>query len=229
MVGDKIKILTVLKKEHDWLKHSNKHTIYTPDHVYKIRDMCKKHIKLNYEFLCLTDFPNLDCNTIPLQYNLNGWWSKFELFKIKGPVFYLDLDTIIINNIDSIIKQFINYNFSCFCRKPSKDLWTTVMGWNADVSSIYNYFKKINLIDILSNNNSNKILRGDQDLLFYITKHINLDINYIKSSSKKNGIVTYRSLFGKHSTGVPSYKWQNNKIIIFTGIPRPWEQNNILY
>lgn len=100
IVTDKtnLKICTVLKSGGT----------YTMKHVYAIYNACKKYVKCEFEFYCLTDHTGFFNNiiTIPIDNNLNGYWAKLEMFnrsKIpSGNVFYIDLDTLITNDITEI-------------------------------------------------------------------------------------------------------------------------------
>ncbi len=57
--------------------------------------------------VCLSDASIPDVPVIPLEYGWRGWWSKLELFRpdISGDLFYLDLDTIVIGDIDPLISS----------------------------------------------------------------------------------------------------------------------------
>jgi hypothetical protein len=60
------------------------------------------------KFFCLSDVelsPHL--NRIPMQYSWPKWWSKLELFRpdIKGHIFYVDLDTLIVGDISELVSD----------------------------------------------------------------------------------------------------------------------------
>lgn len=84
---------------------------YNESHVYHIYKSCKKNIKIPFDFYCLTDmnsnFSNAPIKKIPLVHNWPGYWSKIELFRPNvfqhnQEVLYLDLDTLITNDITDI-------------------------------------------------------------------------------------------------------------------------------
>lgn len=55
----------------------------------------------NYEFICLSDDPRVP-GYIPLKFTYPNWWAKMELFRpgiINDDIFYLDLDTVVVDNI----------------------------------------------------------------------------------------------------------------------------------
>jgi hypothetical protein len=85
---------------------------YDAEYVRKLRDGVAKHLTIPHRFVCLSDV-EVPCERIPMQHNWPGWWSKIEMFRpgvITGPTLYLDLDTIIVGNLDPVLK--IPHDFS---------------------------------------------------------------------------------------------------------------------
>lgn len=86
----------------------------TYDHRYvnTLAANIRKNVSLKFNLAVLTDNsdglnPNLVDEIIPLKHNYHGWWSKIELFRpdiFTGRVFYMDLDTVVVNNIDEMVK-----------------------------------------------------------------------------------------------------------------------------
>lgn len=77
--------------------------IYTPEWVYALRRGVARHLD-DFNFLCLTDLA-LAVPWEPLEHSWPGWWSKLELFRpglFKGPVLYLDLDTLPVGDLNEI-------------------------------------------------------------------------------------------------------------------------------
>ena len=114
--------------------------------------MCRaiqRNVTIPHEFVCLS---NADiANKIPLEHDWpgRGWWAKIELFKLKPPVLYFDLDVMIVRNIDHIAEYVCNLlDNEFFCLLPykldhSNRVNSSIMGWNADLSFIYNDFLPI--------------------------------------------------------------------------------------
>ena len=85
---------------------------YNTNHVINIFNSCKKNLKIPFKFVCLTDvqigFENPEIIKIPLIHNWPGYWSKIEMFR-EGifdeghNIFYIDLDTLITNDITDIV------------------------------------------------------------------------------------------------------------------------------
>ena len=99
------------------VKEGNK---YSSDYVNRLHLMCRIHLehfyeKVNMRFMCYTDDPrgidrDIEILPIPDEYHLGGWWDKLGIFRkglIPNPngfkVLYLDLDTVIQQDLKSII------------------------------------------------------------------------------------------------------------------------------
>lgn len=82
---------------------------FSADYVNKLRVQVANNTALPYRFLCLTDDSKdvvADCK--PVTPWLPKWWGKLTLFQknpygITGKILFIDLDTIIVNNIDSLL------------------------------------------------------------------------------------------------------------------------------
>lgn len=79
---------------------------YTRQDVERLRDMVDQNLTVPHRFVCLTDdATGLTCNTKKLPWQLHGWWSKLYLHRaglLEGKVLYLDLDTLIVDNLDFV-------------------------------------------------------------------------------------------------------------------------------
>lgn len=95
-------------------------------------------------FVCLTDVPAVSryCETVPLERDWPGWWSKVELFRaFRGPTVYFDLDTVIVGDLTDVLLQSKRAPItllSDFYRPAA--LQSGVMAWNGDWSRIYEFF-----------------------------------------------------------------------------------------
>lgn len=131
------------------LKFGNK---YGPEFVNRLYWATKRNTKVPFTFHCFTENPKgiiEEIQTHPLPHELPGvgWWHKLYLFSeeisIKGRIFYMDLDTLVVGNID----HYVSYNkgFACLRdlfleRRPNfKDKFgaggeavgSAVMSWEA--------------------------------------------------------------------------------------------------
>src|SRR5262245_61940013 len=75
--------------------------IYDATWVARLRDGVARHLPLTHRFVCLSDV-EVPCERIPLEHDWPGWWAKVELFKLKAPVLFFDLDTAIVGDLENI-------------------------------------------------------------------------------------------------------------------------------
>jgi hypothetical protein len=110
--------------------------VYNYKYVNALAKSIKENVTVPHEVVVLTDNPkgftwDVD-RVIPLANNYPTWWSKIELFKpyqFDGPVFYFDLDTAIIGNIDDIVSYDGDFaGLRDFYGLHS--LGSGLMGWN---------------------------------------------------------------------------------------------------
>ena len=157
-------------------------------------------------FHALTDLGELTTGYRGLEHNWPGWWSKIEIFRIPGPVIYMDLETIICGDL-SPLADHIEKNPGHFVSLRSfRDelLASGVMAWGKDcnVAHIYDDFRPGYLRRFV----------GDQD---YIRTKIEPDA-FLQDILP--GVYSY-----KHHCrqAIP----KDARLICFHGKPRPHEVN----
>lgn len=78
---------------------------FSEDYVYNLKSAVQRNTTIQHKFICFSDrmLPGID--TILLKPGFAGWWNKLQLFdgRIDGHVVYLDLDTLIVDNIDWLL------------------------------------------------------------------------------------------------------------------------------
>lgn len=123
---------------------------YDVGDVRWLAKMIQAHTSPGTRLACLSDVaidaPGVD--HIPLVHGWPGWWSKMELFRpnlFTGPVLYIDLDTVIINNIDNFVSLpqdgafYMLRNFT-HGRIDKQACGSGVMAWSGDYSHLYREF-----------------------------------------------------------------------------------------
>ena len=181
--------------------------IYTPDHVYKLRDMVHKFIP-HIRFVCLSD-ATIDVETIALTDSWPSWWSKIELFKLKGPVLYFDLDTIIVKDMTDTIAKFSAEQFVILrdFYRGKGTMQSSIMYWSGDMSFVYNLFKR-----------EPKFFNGgDQEFIEYAVREATC------FQDLTDAVVSFKCHVLKRGL-LPS-----DECVIFHGEPRPWRQDVISY
>ncbi len=78
--------------------------VYNAEWVRKLSAQVAQHASRPHRFVCLSDV-DVPCERIPLVHDWPGWYSKLELFRpglFRGPVIYLDLDTLVVGDLGPI-------------------------------------------------------------------------------------------------------------------------------
>ena len=97
-----------------------------------------------------------------------SWWYKMQMFDLRhhqGPMLYLDLDTVIVNNIDWIFQQdarffWIIRDFQHLYQVNSTDLNSSVMWWDTTKHDyIWQEFQRLGVPKVIGQ------YRGDQDFI----------------------------------------------------------------
>lgn len=91
------------------LKFGNK---YGPEYVNRLFYAVRRNTTVPFTFHCFTERPkgiHEDVVIHPLPHkHIDGWWHKLYMFSednpIEGPIFYLDLDTLVTGSLDKILK-----------------------------------------------------------------------------------------------------------------------------
>jgi hypothetical protein len=198
-----MKIVTVLKTSQD----------YKREYVNLIYKQCQEYAP-NIEFICISD-DSLVPGYVKMEHNWPKWWPKIEIFKIPGPVLYLDLDTIITSNLTELIAESMKYEFIAIRdfyknQKMERTLGSGVMFWSGDMRYLYDEFLKdpeTNMRECMSTR-----WWGDQG---FIEKTIKTPVVYWQDIAP-NKLVSWKVHCGN---GIPS----TAAIVAFHGKPKPWE------
>jgi len=154
------------------IKHGS---LYSHEYVNRLFNMVSRHCSLPFNFYCITENttninPEISCLPLP-NIPVSGWWFKPYIFSrhlpFKGPVLYLDLDLVIVDNIDKLfsyepkklctIRDFVRVQAGSWKRFNS-----SVMRFSANK---YSYIWESFAGDIRRNTQR---FRGDQDYLYHV-------------------------------------------------------------
>lgn len=198
-----MKIVTVLKTSNDYKK----------EYVDLIYKQCQKYAP-SVDFICISDDPTVP-GYVKMEHNWPRWWPKMEIFKIQGPVLYLDLDTVIVKDLKPILDNILKYDFIAIRdfykdHKMQRTIGSGVMFWKGDMKYLYDEFLK-NPEKNMAECNTTRWW-GDQG---FIEKTIKTPVVYWQDVFPKK-LVSWKV----HCRGgIPS----DAIIIAFHGKPRPWE------
>lgn len=192
---------------------------YTVSYVNHIANSVAENVTVPYKFVCLTDcFEGYSKNVhkiVPFRHNFPKWWGKMELFAPQvfdtDRIFYLDLDTVIVDNID----ELLTYNGNLFGLRDfyhQYGLATGLMGWrnnNAKIFQLYDSFME----NPTANMNNYKY--GDQE---FVAKMLKEEYDYAQDLFPRQ-ILSYKKdcVDNYNRVRIP----EKAKIICFHGPPRP--------
>ena len=193
---------------------------YTPEKVLIVQSMVRQNLTIPHEFICLSDVEIPGVKTIPLKHKWKGWYAKMEIYRNdlpEGPRLYLDLDTAIVSNMDSVVEA------AGACGKPFvilRDFYrgqinpysmgSGFMYWNADFSFIYDSYVK----------NPIEIQGGDQVIL---QRLVNFRVVAFWQDITE-GVCSFKVHVRPLGYVEPKYA-----VVCFHGKPRPWEQTIVPY
>ena len=115
---------------------------YTAEWVDKLQRGVQRNLTHSHRFVCFSDCA-VNCERIELETGDYGFWSKMQMFKpglLTGPTLYLDLDTVICSNIDSIIDNIQQQQFVMWIEADKNIHSSAFMYWQGDHSNLWNTF-----------------------------------------------------------------------------------------
>jgi len=206
---------------------------YGPEHVQWLQAQFQEKASMMGRFVCLSDIDVPGVETIPLQDDLPGWWSKMELFRVFRRVAYVDLDTVIIGDPSRYLfqneKRFMVSTGIHILRYGAIN--TSLMAWDGDYRWVYDRFMQ----------DPRKVMEsyvtqchwGDQGFLKDVGRN---RIHFVRFQYKYPGcILNYKRDFltprptKSGSIGVwgqvPLMKdWQRQpRVVFFNGAGKPWD------
>jgi hypothetical protein len=145
---------------------------YDASWVEKLQRAVDRNLSQPHRFVCLSDC-EVSCERIALENIGKGFWSKMQLFKPNlfiGPVLYLDLDTVICNNIDPIVDCIKNQQFVMWHEADRQIHSSAFMWWQGDHSYLWHLYQQYGP-EHWAKKYSEPPLYGDQALISEHTKH----------------------------------------------------------
>ena len=81
---------------------------FSDDYVYNLKSMVERNTTVPHQFVCFSGRELEGIKTVKLIPGYEGWWNKMQMFntdfKLGNRVVYLDLDTLIVDNIDWLLE-----------------------------------------------------------------------------------------------------------------------------
>lgn len=193
------------------------------------RTLCTPH-----EFVCLTDISSEEFKgypvdrVIPLEYDWPGWWAKMELFRLPGPLMYLDLDMVLVNSLDKLALKIIQHDdlFVMLRGFYRQDRCSGILGWNGELSKVFDDFYENYAKTATFQPRPNAVymtvdrrqLRGDQEWLREYLKAAGSSLSVTMAQDITSGIYSYK-VHVQRTGKIPD----DARLICFHGRPRPHE------
>jgi len=205
---------------------------FRADYVRRLASAVRRNLEIEHTFVCITDVPEGELDGVKRiirpEYSWPGWWTKMELFRLPGPLLYLDLDTIIVANIDRLALTLTGRDPKAlvmlddfYTHKPSSG----IMAWSVNQSGIYAAFCRLakghdlrwipgrHGIGLRAHGTT---FRGDQDWLRALVVSDQIPIE--RTQDLSHGVCSYK-VHVQRTGRVP----ENAKLVCFHGYPRPHE------
>jgi len=215
---------------------------YDPDYVNKLFSSIKRNTTVEFKFHCFTENGSdlnqeIIIHDLPYK-SLEGWWNKVYLFsnQINIPlgekIFYVDLDTVITDNIDDLLshpttKMIVLKDFLHGLAKTAGTMGSGLMAWtHGNYTKIWNQFiqnpeaaiKQVephgdqHWIDFCINERFRVYW---QDIL--PGRVVSFKVNCLDGLPSKAAIICYH---GRPS--IPESAYTTEKIWKFNVTPQPW-------
>ncbi|MGV2811729.1 hypothetical protein [Enterobacter cancerogenus] len=185
---------------------------YRPEHVQRL------HAQFNgLPSVCLSDVPVPGVRTIPLVYDWPGWFAKMELFNpalIGRDILYLDIDTLVVNNLANYLHD-IEFRMLSDFYYPEKPASGVMFIPHEAKESIWNRWFECPAKWM-------KEYRGDQDVLRCIcgdsVARFGEKVKSYKVHVAGPGMPGYHNVRSQGNGIIPP----GTDILCFHGKPRPW-------
>lgn len=201
-----MRVITILKTGGD----------FKAEHFVAIRKQVDRFAP-GVPTICLTDDPEaLELpGTFPLRHLWAGWWSKIEVFRFPGPCLYVDLDTVIVDDIVPLLKVAQTNDFTVLrdFNPHQRVMGSGLMAWSGSVYPLYELFEAQPSYYIDECKSPRWF--GDQGYIERMSDHMGLHRTYWQDLLP-GAVVSYKK---DCLTGVP----RSARVVCFHGKPRPWQ------
>lgn len=161
-------------------------------------------------FICLSDDPSVPGYT-PLKHDWPGWWAKMEIFGLKGPCLYMDLDSVVTGDLAPLLAAAGGRSLTVLrdFNWPQREVQSSLMAWSGDMSALYHRFAADPGRHMAEN--ASPRWWGDQGFI---------ERQAAEPSYWQDIMPGAAVSWKKHcAAGIP----ESARIVCFHGKPRPWE------
>ena len=115
---------------------------YDASWVNKLHRAVSRHLHMPHRFVCIGD-SDVDCERIPLAAGHHGFWNKLQMFQpglLGDQVLYLDLDTVICQDITQIVQLVMQQDFVMWYEADKNIHSSAMMYWRGDHSDLWRLY-----------------------------------------------------------------------------------------
>ena len=199
---------------------------FGPEYVNKLHNSVKRNVTIPFTFTCFTDDPEgVECDTQPFLTDLPSWWYIIGLFNenhdFEDKVLYMDLDTVITDNIDHILSLDVDFAMTEEFYRPN-GLQTTFIMWKPE-----RYYFVYDKLRTRVNANSNPHLFGGTN--GFIEKFVPREEVTILQKEFPKEFISYKVHVRDNHPRAWDMPGDLNtaKVICFHGKPMPHEVSNL--
>ena len=199
---------------------------FLPHHVQVLRRAVFDNSPPGTEFLCLSDVEIPGVKTLPLFYNWPGFWAKMELFApwMKGDFLFMDLDTVILGPIDDFLKPRPVTTFG------GALMWLPEEGraevWAAFHKDLKRIMREYGGEDVFLRAMWAKQHTVPRTFVDQVIRERKMTAQWHEELPSQ---ITFRKYRGLLQPGCSVTRSGNERIVIFSGLPRPWHTKEFGY
>ena len=201
---------------------------YQAEDVRRLKTCVDRNLLGGHWFDCLTDEPDEvrqipGVRAIPLENDWPGWWAKMEVYRLHGPVLYLDLDTVVLGDLAPILQAIAEKPDAFFAIRDfyKGNLQTGLLGWGGCMTGVYDSFSRLALNATWRRSRSawemvtpDARYHGDADWFRFRARKHAAPVVFLQDAVA--GIVSYKVHCERHVDPPP-----DARVVCFHGHPRP--------
>lgn len=216
-------------------------TKYGPEYVNRLYLAVRRHTTKPFRFWCYTDdangiHPGIRVEQLKYSDQLDSWWNKINLFSkdldipLGEQIFYIDLDTLIVGNIDHLLTDevpdiVVLRDFYHGIAKSAGNIGSGLMSWrHGDYHNIWDRFiaDPVAAVKSAHPHGDQRWVENNIDAWYYWQDLFPGQVVSFKMHCQ-NGIPADARVICYHGKpSIPESAKQHTKDWKFTLTPQPW-------
>lgn len=202
-------------------------TKFTSKYVNRLYRSIERNVTVPHNFVCFTEDPEgVECETQPFLQDLPTWWYIIGLFNpdhgFKDKVLYMDLDTVITDNIDHIVSWDTDFAITEDFYRP-KGLQTTFIMWRPQ----WGYFVYDEFLKLVPPNPGSHFMKGTNGFIEAVTKRSKVDIFQDEFPEEFISYKVHVRDVKQHKSNSLPGNLNTAKVVCYHGNPMPHTLENL--